>query len=219
MRDGDRSQVTSRQWCLPRSGARTTSVLDVPGSSERKAANQVGGPPHLAVLAVVGTGLYVTAAVGAFFAMPPRDLDVNSVWDAVLLLALAIVLLVLLYLVSLRRIPTSRYPMLRALLVITVFFVTYLLLMAYVYLSLESRFPGQVPGVTTHIDALYFTVTVLTTVGFGDITPVGQAAKAVVTAQMIFTLVVLGALVRSAATVGRQERQRRRRATHHSGGG
>ena len=191
----------------------------MPGSSERKAADQVGGPPRVAVLAVVGTVLYVAAAVGAFFMMPPKDLDVDSVWDAVLLLALAVVLLVFFYVVSLRRIPTSKYPMMRALLIITVFFVTYLLLMAYVYLSLESRFPGQVPGVTTHIDALYFTVTVLTTVGFGDITPVGQAAKAVVTAQMIFTVVVLGALLRSAATVGREERQRRRRATHDSGGG
>jgi hypothetical protein len=127
----------------------------------------------------------------------------------VLLIAVAIVLLVVLYVLSLRRIGRSRYPLLRALVLITVFLVTYLLLMAYVYLSLESRSPGQLPGIATHLDALYFTVTVITTTGFGDITPAGQAAKAVVTVQMVFTLVVLGALLRSAASVGRRERQRR----------
>lgn len=171
------------------------------------------------MLAIVGTSLYVVAAVAAFLAMPPKDLDVDSAWDAVVLLVVAIVLLVLVYVVSLRRIGRSRYPMLRALLVITVFLVTYLLLMAYVYLSLQARFPGQVPGVVTHVDALYFTVTVVTTVGFGDIVPVGQAAKAVVTTQMVFTLVVLGALIRLAANVGREERERRRRVRSESGGG
>ena len=171
------------------------------------------------MLAIVGTSFYVVAAVAAFFAMPPKDLDVDSAWDAVVLFATAIVLLVLVYGVSLRRIGRSRYPMLRAMLVITVFLVTYLLLMAYVYLSLEARFPGQVPGVGTHVDALYFTVTVVTTVGFGDIVPVGQAAKAVVTTQMVFTLVVLGTLIRLAANVGRDERERRRRAGRESSGG
>lgn len=188
-------------------------------SHGRNVAQVVGDQPRVAVLAIVGTALFVVAAVAAYFAMPPKDLDVDSVWHAVLLLALAVVLLVLLYVVSLRRIGRSRYPMLRALLIITVFFVTYVLLMAYVYLSLESRFPGQVPGVSTHVDALYFTVTVLTTVGFGDIAPVGQAAKAVVTTQMVFTVVVLGALLRSAATVGRQEKERRLRAQDTADGG
>lgn len=171
------------------------------------------------MLAVVGSALYVVLAVAAFFSMPPDNLDVGSTWDAMLLVALAIVVLVVLYLASLRRISRARYPLLRALVIVTVFFVTYVLLMAYVYLSLESRFPGQVPGIVTHVDALYFTVTVLTTTGFGDISAAGQAAKGVVTAQMVFTLVVLGALLRSAGSIGRKERERRRRAGDAAGGG
>jgi hypothetical protein len=171
------------------------------------------------VLAILGTVLYVVLAVGAFFSMPPQDFDVRSAWDALLLVALAIVLLVVLYVVSLRRIGRARYPLLRALLIITVFFVTYLLLMAYLYLSLEARFPGEVPGIVTHVDALYFAVTVLTTTGFGDISAAGQAAKAVVTVQMVFTLVVFGALIRSAGSMGREERERRKRAQDEAGRG
>ena len=39
--------------------------------------------------------------------------------------------------------------------------------------------PGQMEGIETKIDALYFTVTTLATVGFGDIHPVGQVARVV----------------------------------------
>lgn len=171
------------------------------------------------MLAVLGSALYIVIAVAAFFSMPPDNWDVGSTWDAMLLVVLAIVVLVVLYLVSLRRISRARYPLLRVLVIVTVFFVSYVLLIAYLYLSLESRFPGQVPGIVTHVDALYFTVTVLTTTGFGDISADGQAARAVVTVQMVFTLVVLGALLRSAGSMGRAERERRKRAQDAAGGG
>jgi len=42
------------------------------------------------------------------------------------------------------------------------------------------------------IDAMYFTVTVLSTVGFGDITAKTDLARTLVTIQMLFNLVVLG---------------------------
>ena len=57
-----------------------------------------------------------------------------------------------------------------------------------------------------HTGALYFAVTVFSTVGFGDITPKGDLARAVVSMQMILDLVVIGAVVKllsTAATGGR----------------
>ena len=44
-------------------------------------------------------------------------------------------------------------------------------------------------------DALYFSSTVFTTVGFGDITAKSEAARLVVTAQMWLDLVFLGLVV------------------------
>lgn len=55
---------------------------------------------------------------------------------------------------------------------------------------------GQFSGLETKTDALYFTVTVISTVGFGDIHAVGTAARAVVTAQMLFSLMYIGSAVR-----------------------
>jgi voltage-gated potassium channel len=44
----------------------------------------------------------------------------------------------------------------------------------------------------THTDALYFTVTVFTTVGFGDITAKSEGARLLVTGQMATGLIILG---------------------------
>ena len=44
----------------------------------------------------------------------------------------------------------------------------------------------------TRTDALYFTVTVFSTVGFGDITAVTEVARVLVTGQMIAGIAILG---------------------------
>ena len=51
-------------------------------------------------------------------------------------------------------------------------------------------------GRLTHTDGLYFAVTVFSTVGFGDITAKTEAARLVVTGQMIADLVILGLAVK-----------------------
>jgi voltage-gated potassium channel len=51
--------------------------------------------------------------------------------------------------------------------------------------------PGQFVGLTTRTDALYFALATLTTVGYGDIHPVGQVARATVAVQLVFNVVVI----------------------------
>ncbi|MEO3785024.1 potassium channel family protein [Actinocorallia sp. B10E7] len=50
---------------------------------------------------------------------------------------------------------------------------------------------GSFSGLETKMDSLYFTVSTLCTVGYGDITPISQGARAVVTVQMVFDLVIV----------------------------
>jgi hypothetical protein len=52
----------------------------------------------------------------------------------------------------------------------------------------------------TKASAAYFTVTVLSTVGFGDITPVGDTARMVVTSQMVVGFTVITLAIRAVAT-------------------
>ncbi len=61
----------------------------------------------------------------------------------------------------------------------------------------------------TRLDSLYFSTTVFTTVGFGDISAKTQAARAVVLGQMVLDLVILGLVVRlitNAIKIGRERR-------------
>ena len=83
------------------------------------------------------------------------------------------------------------------------------LLFASVYLAMARASPASFSThQLTRTDALYFTVTTFTTVGFGDITPASQGARLVVTAQMILDLLVLGLGIRvfvGAVQLGRQQ--------------
>lgn len=56
---------------------------------------------------------------------------------------------------------------------------------------MAERTPDQLVGIDTRLDALYFTMTTLLTIGFGDIHAAGQGARALVLVQMVFNVVVI----------------------------
>ena len=51
--------------------------------------------------------------------------------------------------------------------------------------------PSEVVGLHTRLDALYFTMSTLLTIGYGDIHAAGQTARGVALVQMVFNVVVL----------------------------
>lgn len=63
------------------------------------------------------------------------------------------------------------------------------------YFTLAKDNPDQFSGLDTRLDALYFSLTTFATVGFGDIYAKAQLARAMVSVQMLFDLVFVGALV------------------------
>jgi len=65
----------------------------------------------------------------------------------------------------------------------------------------------------TRTNALYFTVTVFATVGFGDITAKTEAARLLVTVQMIIDLIILGFGARVILGAVSRARQRQPRDT------
>ena len=94
----------------------------------------------------------------------------------------------------------------------------FLLLFAASYFLMSHADSGNFNAATlSRNDALYFTVTVFATVGFGDIVPTSQVARLVVTAQMVLNLVVLGLVVQ--VIVGAAQRARRGHADGGSGAG
>jgi voltage-gated potassium channel len=68
---------------------------------------------------------------------------------------------------------------------------------ATVYFMLARSDPGQVAGLETRLDSLYFTLTTLVTVGYGDIHPAGQAARGIACMQFVFNAIFVAGLVRA----------------------
>ena len=74
----------------------------------------------------------------------------------------------------------------------------YLLVLGFAlgYALLVAVSPDQMVGVDDRTDALYFSATVVSTVGLGDVHPAGQAGRLLAICQMVFDVVYLGAALR-----------------------
>ncbi|GLZ76701.1 hypothetical protein Afil01_15080 [Actinorhabdospora filicis] len=83
---------------------------------------------------------------------------------------------------------------------------------AFTYYALARSQPGQFAGLSTRTDALYFTVTTMATVGFGDVHAAGQVARGLVTVNMIFNVVFVGVFASVLAARVRRAVERRRSA-------
>ena len=136
-------------------------------------------------------------------------LDHSSTWAAVTILVIGLVLFIALIAFQVRSIVRSRFPALRAIEALATSIPLFLLLFASVYVVMDTISASNFSEPLTHTDALYFTVTVFSTVGFGDITAKSEAARLVVTSQMITDLLIIGLGLRiivGAVTRSRQQR-------------
>jgi len=93
----------------------------------------------------------------------------------------------------------------------------FLLLFASTYFLMERDAAASFTQPLTRTDALYFSVTVFTTVGFGDITAKSETARVVLIVQMLADLALLGAGAR--VLLGAVRRGRQRSGTAQGGAG
>jgi voltage-gated potassium channel len=71
-----------------------------------------------------------------------------------------------------------------------------LVVFALSYFSLAVYSPGEMDGIQTKIDALYFSATTVSTVGYGDIHAAGQVARVVTTVQLVFDVLFIASFAR-----------------------
>ena len=135
-----------------------------------------------------------TVLVILYFLAPLAWIDGIPV-AVVLVVAPLILLLVSWW--QIRAILRSSQPGLRGIAALAVIAPLYLLLFAATYFLMASADSASFSmDELTRVDTLYFTVTIFSTVGFGDISPTSETARLVVTIQMILNLIVLGAGVK-----------------------
>ena len=133
----------------------------------------------------------VAAMVTAYFLLPLDRLGPRRPALSWLLFGLALTLIALLLLRQVVHVLLGR-PDVRPGLVIPLLMSLSVLVFATAYQALAQR-PGELDGIATRLDALYFTLVTLATVGYGDITPHGQAARLVTILQILYTFIFLTA--------------------------
>jgi hypothetical protein len=167
------------------------------------------------IIAAVLRGLVTTTVLVVLYYLLP----LNRPWDTGTAARLLIGLLVFAGLAvwQIKAIAGARYPGLRAAEALGLIVPLYLLLFASTYFLMERASAANFTQPLTRTDALYFSVTVFTTVGFGDISAKSETARVVLIIQMLADLALLGAGAR--VLLGAVHRGQQRRSGTGDGDG
>lgn len=114
---------------------------------------------------------------------------------------------------EIRAITRADHPVVRAVEAIAVTVLLLVVVFAFLYLSISREDPASFSEHLNRVDAVYYTVATLSTVGFGDVSAESDAARILVTVQMLFDLALIAGLVRLVILATQAGLQR------HTGGG
>ena len=163
-------------------------------------------PRRQVVRALLRASVTATALVVLYFTLPlTGSLD----GSAALLLALGLLAFAGIVTWQVRAVLRSPYPGLRAIEALAFAIPLFLLVFAVAYVLMAEADAGAFSEPLSRTDALYFALTVFSTVGFGDITPRTDPARVVTMVQMLGDLLVVGLVLRlmvGAVKTGRQRR-------------
>jgi voltage-gated potassium channel len=159
------------------------SLSDLGGRDRTRAVTKTAGIIALAWILVLSL----------YYLLPARTHSTDN--DAIRL-TVGLLLLACFIVWQTARIARSELPELRAAEALGVILPLFLVVFASLYLSFSDASPASFSEGLDHTRALYFTITVFSTVGFGDIVPRTDTTRILVSAQMLLDLVFIGAVVR-----------------------
>jgi Ion channel len=141
-------------------------------------------------LRAISTSLLVLVV---YFVVPISSDPHGSI---LLRLTVGLVFFVIALTYEVRAVLRSGRPILRAADALALVIPIFMVVFAWTYLTLARSDPGAFSQPLNRVSALYFTVTVFSTVGFGDITPLTDPARVAVMAQMLCDLIFIAVVVR-----------------------
>ena len=166
-----------------RAPATPVRLTDLDPASRRRAMLRCGATIALSWVLIFG----------AFYALP---IGHESGLRAFLRLGADIALIGAVFVWQIRRISMAELPELRAIEALGIVIALFLVAFSGIYVAMSHESVATFTKPLDHTRALYFTITIFSTVGFGDITPRTDTARLVVSAQMLLDLAIIGAVVR-----------------------
>ncbi|PHV65930.1 ion channel [Williamsia muralis] len=146
-------------------------------------------PKSVLVWAMARSVGIVVAYLAAYFVVPWTVLDG---WGEVVVVAAFLVVAALTAVWQIGRILRAPAPAVQAIEALAIIAPLYLLGFSLGYFMLSASDPAQFSEPLSRMSSLYFTLSVFATVGFGDITAAVDLSRAIVAAQMVLNLIVVG---------------------------
>jgi voltage-gated potassium channel len=137
----------------------------------------------------------VVAVVGLFCAYSLLPLTGRNRWVGIVLGAAIFLSVIPLLVLRVRTVLHAERPVAEAASAVVLLTALVIVGPSAAYFTMAGG-GDQFDGLETKLDAVYFAVTVMSTVGFGDITPTGQAARLVTTIHILFAVAFFGAAIR-----------------------
>jgi len=163
---------------------------------------------RLGLRAVLRVFASVAAVLLAYYWIPAGD-GRGSTASAVFFVGVGLVAFGFVFYQQVVRVGRADHPVIRAVEALASVLALFLCLFAIVYYSASVNDSSLFSEPLNRTDALYYTVTVFSTVGFGDITPIGTPERVITMVQMLLDVTFLALLVRILTMVTQQTLQKR----------
>jgi voltage-gated potassium channel len=147
--------------------------------------------PRRLLLAAIARVLGVVAGTLLVYFLVPTE-EESAARAAALSACVGIATILIVFARQISRVSRSQRPVLAAIEALALVFGLFLCLFALLYVSVSATDPAAFTQEVDKVAGLYFTTTVLTTVGFGDISPVSDTARILVTLQMVLGMILIG---------------------------
>ncbi|MFI6935538.1 potassium channel family protein [Streptomyces sp. NPDC050287] len=161
-----------------------------------------------AVVSVARAVLIAVGLVTAYYLLP---LDKSGTAGGLALLVCGLAAVLLVFWWEVRVIARSPHPRLKAVEALAATLVLFLVLFAGAYYLLDRSTPGSFSEPLTRTDALYFTLTTFSTVGYGDLTAHSQTGRVLTMLQIVGGLLLVSIAVRVLASAVQTGLRRQRR--------
>jgi hypothetical protein len=167
------------------------------------------------LLRSLARALGVAAATVLLYALLP--IRSETALAVIVMSGLGLVIVGIVFGRQLTRISRAPQPVLAAIEALVLVLGLFLVFFAFTYVSLSVNDPAAFTQPVDKVAGMYFSITILATVGFGDIAATSDVARVIVTLQMLLDLVLIGVAVRLLGTSARRAVEERSAASEDAG--
>ena len=158
------------------------------------------------VRSAVRATVLAVLVLAAYYAAPIRGTGTSGIVLRIVVVGTASLLVVAW---EIRAVTKAEFPRVRAIDALVGSVSVMVITFAIIYLNFSAHDPGAFTEELNSTSSLYFTMTTLSTVGFGDIAAKTNGARIAVMIQIVFNVAVIGTTVKTIQGTARNRAQTR----------